>query len=197
MEQNQSKKGSCMSYGKQQHTSIVSTTLGRTRVRVSQKRRTEEEMGRLVNTLNERLKSADARMNTRTGSILVRHPENNLEEVCAVLEDLGVIIAGVSGHYLPWTEGRSRTASGMTEALADINRRLGAATYGIVNLQLLVPFGLGTLALVQLMRYGWQFQTAPWYVLAYAAFDSFVKLHYSRDMAQVGPAAEDDSGSVH
>jgi hypothetical protein len=154
-------------------------------------------MARLVDTLNDRLESAQALINVQTGSILVQHPQHNLEDICAVLEDLGVIVTGISGHHVPWTEGKSRAASGMTEAFSDLNRRLGLATHGIVNLQLLVPFGLGTLAVLQFLRYGWQFEAAPWYVLAYAAFDSFIKLHYSRDMKQTAPSSEDDAGNLH
>jgi hypothetical protein len=183
--------------GKHEHTHFASSMPGRTRVRVSQKRRTKEEMGRLVHALNDRLKSAEARVNVQTGSILLHHPENSLEDVRAALEDLGVVMTGISGLYIPWTEGKTRAAYGLTAALSDLNRRLGLATHGVVNLQLLVPFGLGALALAQLLRYGWQFQTAPWYVLAYASFDSFIKLHYSREMEPVGRSSGEDAGSVH
>jgi hypothetical protein len=78
-----------------------------------------------------------------------------------------------------------------------LNHWFGLATNGIVNLQLLVPFGLGALALRQLLRYGWQIEAAPWYVLAYAAFDSFIKLHYTRDGERVEESSEEDAGSVH
>jgi hypothetical protein len=182
---------------KGQHTRIVSSTPGRTRVRVSEKRRTMEEMGRLAERLKERLNAIDAQINVQTGSIVLQHPQNGLEEVCSVLKDLGVILTGLTDTGVVWAGGRTRAASEITGAVYRLNHWFGLATNGIVNLQLLVPFGLGALALRQLLRYGWQIESAPWYVLAYAAFDSFIKLHYTRDGERVEESSEEDAGSLH
>jgi hypothetical protein len=182
---------------KSQHTRIISSTPGRTRVKVSEKRRTREEMGRLAKTLKERLPAADAQINLQTGSIVLRHPQNTLEDVCSVLKDLGVILIGLTGSGAVWAGGRTRAAAEITGAVSRLNRWFGLATNGIVNLQLLVPFGLGALALRQLLRYGWQIEAAPWYVLAYAAFDSFIKLHYTHGGTGVEESLKEDAGSVH
>jgi hypothetical protein len=182
---------------KHEHTRIVSSTPGRTRVKVSLKRRSKEEMGLLATALKDRLHPVDARINIQSGSILVHHPENTLEDVCAVLKDLGVMLVTVSGGDMAWPGGKTKIASEITDAVSGLNRRLGLATSGFVNLQVLVPFGLGALALRQLLRYGWQFEVVPWYVLAYAAFDSFVKLHYSREAQPVQPSSGQDAGAVH
>ena len=80
---------------KHEHTRIVSSTPGRTRVKVSLKRRSKEEMGLLATALKDRLHPVDARINIQSGSILVHHPENTLEDVCAVLKDLGVMLVTV------------------------------------------------------------------------------------------------------
>jgi hypothetical protein len=189
--------GGLMFEVKAQHTRIVSSTPGRTRVKVSEKRRTQEEMGRLAKTLRERLSAADAQINLLTGSIVLQHPQNNLEDVCSVLKDLGVILIGLTDSGAVWAGGRTRAASEITGAVSRLNRWFGDATNGMVNLQLLLPFGLGVLALRQLLRYGWQIESAPWYVLAYAAFDSFIKLHYTRDRDRVMESTEEDAGSVH
>ena len=186
-----------MSAVNHEHTRIVSSIPGRTRVKVSPKRRTVEEMGRLAKTLKDRLGSADARMNVTTGSIVVSHPQSSLEDLISVLEDVGVLVIGLTGSHLAFVGGRARAASHITGAVAGLNEVIEHATNGLINLRLVFPFGLAALALRQLLRYGWQFEAAPWYVLAYAAFDSFVKLHYSRGMEQVGPCSEDDAGSVH
>jgi len=179
------------------HLEIAHHVPGRTRVKVSPKHRTAEEMEWLAKTLKDRLGSADARMNVKTGSIVVSHPQSSLEEVCTALEDVGVLVIGLTGSHLAFEGGRTRVASHITGAVADLNQRLERATNDLINLRLAVPFGLAGLALRQQLRYGWQFEAAPWYVLAYAAFDSFVKLHYSREMEQVGPCSQDDAGSVH
>lgn len=186
-----------MAEEKGQHTRIVSSTPGRTRVKVSEKRRTQEEMGRLAARLKERLGAVDARINVETGSIVLQHHQNSLEEVSSVLKDLGVILIGLTDNGVEWAGGKTRAAAEITGAVSRLNHWLGLATGGVVNLQVLAPFGLGALALRQLLRYGWQIETAPWYVVAYAAFDSFIKLHDTRDGERVAKSFEEDAGSVH
>jgi hypothetical protein len=46
-----------------------------------------------------------------------------------------------------------------------------------VDLRFLFPLSLSLLALRQLLVKGWQLELIPWYVLAWYAFDSFIKLH--------------------
>jgi hypothetical protein len=77
--------------------------------------------------------------------------------------------------------GKSEMASDLTTAISDLNKQVGLATNGVVDLRLLVPVGLGALAIRQLLRNGLQIEAAPWYVLAYYAFDSFIKLHYTAE----------------
>jgi hypothetical protein len=74
---------------KPKRTRIVSSTPGRTRIRVSHKRRTEQEMNRIAAALTERIGVTAASANVQTGSILVHHPETALDEVLGVLRDLG------------------------------------------------------------------------------------------------------------
>ncbi len=78
----------------------------------------------------------------------------------------------------------SEVASNLTDAVADLNKRVAQATNGVVDLRWLIPVGLGALAVRQLRRNGLKIETAPWYVLAYYAFDSFIKLHYTRTQRQ-------------
>lgn len=165
------------------HTHVVSSTPGRTRLRVSQKRRSQEEMTRIAHALKAHPQISDVRTNVQTGSIVVHHSEADgcCHEILATLQDLGIVIGGIAGIEIPSPNGKSAVAEDFTSAVYDLNQRVGEATNGLIDLRLLIPIGLGTLAIRQLLRNGWQIEAAPWYVLAYYAFDSFIKLHYTQE----------------
>ncbi|MFB2936014.1 HMA2 domain-containing protein [Aerosakkonemataceae cyanobacterium BLCC-F154] len=166
------------------HTHIASSTPNRTRVKLSQKRRNADEMARIVHALKEHRQIIDIRPNVNTGSIVIYHAEDegNAEDIQAILQDLGIILGKVAD--VPIVEGKSEVAKDLTHAIYDLNQRVGQASGGLVDLRFLVPVGLGTLAIHQLLRNGWQFETVPWYVLAWYSFDSFIKLHYTSDPEQ-------------
>jgi hypothetical protein len=170
-----------MSTHKQTH--IVSSTPHRTRFRVSQKRRNKAEMKRIAEALKAEPDVTEVHTNVQTGSIVVQHEyrHNSLQDISATLQDLGIILGTVVGVEIPSMDGKSAVASDLTSAVSDLNKRVGEATKGIVDLRFIIPLGLGTLAIRQLLRNGWQIEAAPWYVLAYYAFDSFIKLHYTEE----------------
>jgi hypothetical protein len=163
------------------HTHVVSSTPERTRLRVSRKRRNPEEMARIAKALKAHSEVHDVRTNVETGSIVVHHAhnDNSLDEISAVLQDLGVILGSAIDVDLPSSEGKSEVATTLTDAISDLNDRVGTATDGVVDLRMLVPAGFAALALRQLLENGWEIETIPWYALAWYAFDSFIKLHYS------------------
>lgn len=165
------------------HTHIVSSTPGRTRLRVSPQRRNHQEMGRIANTLKTYPDIHEVRTNVQTGSIVVHHAEkhSSLEDIKAALQDLGVILGSITDVEVPSMNGKSAVASDITSAIKDLNERVGQTTDGLVDLRFLIPLGLGTLAIHQLLRNGWQFETVPWYALAWYSFDSFIKLHYTAE----------------
>ncbi len=72
----------------------------------------------------------------------------------------------------------SEVAEEMLEAVRELNVQLEWLTNGYVDLRLLMPLGLGTLALGQLITQGPKLEEIPWYNLAWYAFDSFNKLNY-------------------
>jgi hypothetical protein len=88
-----------------------------------------------------------------------------------------VIVGSVAGVHIPVAEDKTKLASSLVGAVARLHIRVGIATRGVVDLRLLVPLGFGGLAILQLVRRGFQFEAAPWYVLAYVAFDSYARLH--------------------
>jgi hypothetical protein len=167
---------------KHQHTRIVSSTPGRTRFRVSHKHRTRKDIGHIVDAIQDRFGGeVEAHADVRTGSILVHHPHHSAGDITSIMADLEVIFGGIADVDIPSPGGRTKVASNIADAVSDLNSRIGLMTHGIINLRVLVPMGLGALALFQLLRRGLQIEMAPWYVLAYAAFDSFVMLHRATD----------------
>ena len=165
------------------HTHVVSSTPSRTRLRVSHKRRNPQEMARIAKALNAHPDVQDVRTNVQTGSLVVHHADNDnsLDEISAILQDLGIVLGSIADVELPLSQGKSEIAADLTSAVKDLNDRFGQTTNGVVDLRLLIPVGLATLALRELIRNGWDFETAPWYVLTWYAFDSFIKLHYTAE----------------
>jgi hypothetical protein len=140
-------------------------------------------MGRITTAFKAHPEVHDVRANVHTGSIVVHHAhkDNSLDEITAVLQDLGVILGSATDVDPPFIPGKSGVAEDLTSAVSDLNQRVGVATNGAVDLRMLVPVGLATLAVRELIRNGWEFETAPWYVLTWYAFDSFIKLHYTAE----------------
>ncbi len=155
-------------------TRVVSSTPGRLRVRVAPQHRSSGEMQRIANALEAQPNINQVQINSESGSITINHNSNNssLKNVFATLKDLGIIFANV-------TEGNTEAASQVSNAVVDLNNRVRQATGGAVDLRFLFPLGLSTLAVRQLIAKGLEFETIPWYVLAWYAFDSFIKLHGS------------------
>ncbi len=165
------------------HTHVVSSTPSRTRLRLSPKRRNPEEMARIAKALKAHPDVHEVRANLQTGSIIVHHShkDHSWDEISAILQDLGIVLGSITDVDLPFSRGKSEVAADLTSAVSDLNERVGLATDGVVDLRLLVPIGLAALSLRELSRNGWEFQAAPWYVLAWYAFDSFIKLHYTAE----------------
>ncbi|WYL97580.1 MAG: HMA2 domain-containing protein [Gloeotrichia echinulata IR180] len=153
-------------------TKVISDTPGRLRLRVSQPYRQAKEMQRIAHTLEAQPNISQVRTNIHHGSILINHDgkDDSLENVLAALEDMGIIVADI-------TEKNPDASTGVTNAVVDLNKRIEQATNGAVDLRFLFPMGLGILAVRQLLVKGVQLEVIPWYVLAWYAFDSFIKLN--------------------
>lgn len=176
------------------HTHVVSSTPSRTRLRVSRQRRNPQEMSRIAQAINAHPEVYEVKTNLQTGSIVVHHEpmDSSLDELSAILQDLGVVLGSMTDVDLPMTGGKSEVAADLTRAISDLNERVGQAANGVIDLRMLVPVGLATLALRELIRTGWEFETAPWYVLAWYAFDSFIKLHYTAEPSSPQPQSRNN-----
>jgi Heavy metal associated domain 2 len=153
------------------YTKVVSSTPGRLRLRVVHSHRQPEKMQRIARALSANSHINRVKTNIYHGSILINHDSNNdsLENVIATLKDLGIVFADV-------TEGNTEAAAGLSSAVADLNQRIKQSTKGAFDLRILFPLGLASLSLRQLLNKGLQLEIIPWYVLAWYAFDSFIKL---------------------
>ncbi|MGM3306840.1 HMA2 domain-containing protein [Anabaena sp. WFMT] len=153
-------------------TKIVSDTPGRLRLRIAAENRQAEKMQHIANFLTAQPHINEVRTNIHHGSIVINHDGKNgaLAEILATLKDIGVIFADI-------THGNTEAATGISNAVIDLNQRVERATDGTVDLRFLFPFGLSFLAIRQLMIKGLQLEVIPWYVLAWYAFDSFLKLN--------------------
>ncbi|GAA6618866.1 HMA2 domain-containing protein [Scytonema sp. NUACC26] len=153
-------------------TKVVSSTPGRLRLRVASQQRQLGDMERIAKALEAQPNISHVRTNIQNGSIVIQHDtqDGSLENVLATLRDLGIIFAEI-------TLGKSEAAAGVSDAVVDLNKRVKKATNNSVDLRFLFPLGLGILSIRKLLTQGLQFEIIPWYVLAWYAFDSFIKLH--------------------
>ncbi|BAZ38069.1 hypothetical protein NIES4101_40040 [Calothrix sp. NIES-4101] len=152
-------------------TKIVSDTPGRLRLRVANQHRKPEKIQPLIQALQEHSNINQVRTNISQGSITINHEgEDSWNNVMATLKDLGVIFGDIIDVH-------TDAAIGVSNTVIDLNQRVKQATSGQLDIRVLFPFGLGCLAIRQLIIKGLQFDVIPWYVLAWYAFDSFIKLH--------------------
>jgi len=166
-----------------QHTQVVSSIPGRTRFKVPQKRRNSQEMERLTNSLQAHPDVHDVKYNVQTGSILVHHDpqHSDANELKDVLRDVGCVFTDVTGTSDLVSAGSSDgNGFDFGSAIADLNERVLQLTNGTVDLRYILPLGLGALAVVQFLTYGWQFDIVPWFILLYFAIDSFIKLNFDQ-----------------
>ncbi|WP_414566719.1 MULTISPECIES: DUF5132 domain-containing protein [unclassified Anabaena] len=76
-----------------------------------------------------------------------------------------------------FTDGKSVIAQDLENLMSDINADVNRMTNGVADLRLLAPLALGLFAIGQLIKQGLKFEEIPWYILAWFAFDAFIKLN--------------------
>ena len=193
---------------------IVSHAPGRMRVRLHPEHRATADLQQIERDLNARDGVASVQTNARTGSVLVHYDRHSLgrDDLTAILHDVGIVAMellgaeevsrGLSDEVDDGAAERasaaphSSTATGVLDALTDLDRRLSELTGGKLDVKLLVPIGLGTLALRQILTTGLGLAEVPGYVLLWYTFDSFYKLHQRKTAALVEKAVEraDETG---
>ncbi|MBV9100365.1 MAG: hypothetical protein JOZ46_12530 [Candidatus Dormibacteraeota bacterium] len=158
---------------------VTHSAAGRMRVRVAG---TRADRTRALRAAHDQLRDrASVSTNARTGSALIAYDPAELDAaaVVAMLREADHMFRRLEP---PAVRRRvdgpgSQVAHRLQGVLGGANRSVYAATQGGVDLRVLVPAAFAGLALRQLVRQGVRVRDAPWYVLAYYAFDSYMKLH--------------------
>ncbi len=88
-------------------------------------------------------------------------------------------------RYRTYPDGKSQVAQDFINIMSDFNADVKNMTNGMADLRLLVPLALSILAIRQVLVKGLQLEDIPWYILAWFAFDSFVKLHSTSESQPV------------
>ncbi len=153
---------------------LLSAVPGRVRLKVFAGRRRPDELERVRAALDALPGVSAVQASARTGSVLVRHEpaSTGIDDLRAALQELGLALV-----YPESSPGAQMTPARRVLKTADaansrVGRRLGGS-----DLRLLFPAALGLLSLRQAARDAPGLAQAPWYVLAWYAFDSFLKLN--------------------
>ncbi len=155
---------------------VVSAIPGRLRFKVPVERRSPEAMRRITNAFSA-IEVSGVDTNVQTGSVLVHYdpeklPFDELEDAFDEFDATPVF----GPRLVERGVAEASPSARVVDVAQELNRRVARATRG-ADLRLLVPLGLGALSVRQAFRDSPGLKQAPWYVLAWYAFDSFVKLN--------------------
>ncbi len=171
---------------------ILSLTPGRMRIGVALSPGQANQLTLMGVSLKDQVGIERVRENgySRTVTIFYNPQSVNSAQIVDKLEKLGLNFSDRLTKSSPVIAEYSRAAVEVTQVTKNLNQGVRKASNSIVDLGFLIPFCFGLLAWRQLMLKGWQLETIPWYVLAWYAFDSFIKLQRidegSRDSWQQG-----------
>lgn len=159
---------------------VASAMPGRLRIRLDRAHRGNGALDRVEESLEARDGIDAVAASSTTGSVLVHYDPRALghDDVLAMLRDAGIVIGEVARSVTSEEDiGHSVISTRILDVLTDLDRRLSRATNGVVDIKLLFPLTLGTLAIRQIATSGLGLSTVPGYVLLWYTFDSFYKLH--------------------
>ncbi|HEY9752374.1 MAG TPA: hypothetical protein V6C46_05455 [Coleofasciculaceae cyanobacterium] len=153
---------------------VLSQTPDRLRVRLAQAYWEPEVMEQIALALQQLMDSVQrVKTNPQTGSLTLYlgAGQESWETIVGPLEEMGVIAIAADAADLP------SASQQLTGLMASWNQRVNQWTEGTADLRFLMPMALAILALRRLLAKGGGLQSAPWYILAWYAFDSFIKLN--------------------
>jgi hypothetical protein len=151
---------------------VVSAIPGRLRLRLTGRWRAADELRRVSEALEELTGVSEAKASDLTGSVVVR-----FEPGAVGPEDIGARLSRLGLEVRPATSAAPVSGVGRVAAGARGLDGLVQQGTGGLELRLLVPVGLGLLAARQAVVARQELRRAPWYVLGWYAFDSFLKLN--------------------
>lgn len=147
------------------------------RVRLTIPARSANALAAMVEALESWPEVLEVQARPRTGSVIVRYETTatTSDALWAALDDAGVVRPGpenapAAGGEPTGSAQRIRAAA--SSANAAVERGTGGS-----DLRLLVPLALGMQSLRQAAQGHHRLRDAPWYVLAWYAFETFMKFH--------------------
>ena len=158
---------------------ILSQTPGRIRIKVASSPHQIEQIDLIVVDLKNQLEIERVRTNFHSGTITIFYNPQSINAVNILnrLTNLGLVFSDKLKKSSSYSPQYSIATVEVTKVTKNLNQRIRHTTKGLVDLSFLIPLSFGLLAWRQLMVKGWQLEIIPWYVLAWYAFDSFIKLH--------------------
>ncbi|MBE9205282.1 DUF5132 domain-containing protein [Nostoc sp. LEGE 06077] len=99
------------------------------------------------------------------------------------IEEFNYRKCSTSSAYL--TDYKSAIAQDLLNIMSDFNADVYKMTNRAADLRLIIPLGLGLFAMTQLIKQGLKLEYIPWYIIAWFAFDSFIKLNVSETSQRV------------
>jgi len=167
---------------------------GRIRIKVDRHDLTDRLSALLQSALSAMPEVSEVRVQPMTGSITVYSGLRRLDPLM-LSQRLGSLRLmsldpSVGDPYADKMLPMSETARNIKSTFHGVDARLGELTNGRWDLRTVVPFALGALAVRAFIAESAALTAAPWYVLAWYAFDSFWKLN--QDHAVVVDDSEDE-----
>lgn len=166
-----------------QPASVVHQSPGRTRIRLPRPGRDAATMAKAKEATSLVPGVHHVEVNPTTGSLLLHHrgSEPDMELLSGKLEAaVGLILDAVPPRERPRARGEvSVLARNVRTGFAELDARVVEATGGWLDLKMAVPLALLGAAALQLIATEGSIGVVPPYLLAYYAFDTFIKFHES------------------
>ena len=179
---------------------VVHAVPGRVRVKLNRDELTDEFSRELRSALLALSGVEDVRANRRTGSVVIHYDPDELD-VGGLIDlartaNLLALDALAADPYASKQLPPSLTAQRVQRTFHEVDVRLAELSNGRWDLRSVVPAAFALLSARQILRDFGALGSAPWYVLAWYAFDSFIKLHqeHSHPITPAQPPAAPADG---
>ena len=160
---------------------VVHQIPGRARVKLDRRELDPEMLVRIEQTVGSAPGIYECTVNRATGSLLLRYDEERVD--LAQLVRLPEATSGTTGagRARPGSDDKPEHLSAWAHAVnrwfGRLDKRLRVASEDRFDVKMVVPIAFGTLAIRQFIAQAGSLPTIPWYVVAWYAFDSYLKLH--------------------
>ena len=156
---------------------VLHHTPGRLRLRLPREALDARDTSPLTDALTGLQGVLQVRVARPASSLLVRYDPASvrLEDLMAALHRAGLHVITTAPDTAASPPGEPTALSRLIDRLAgQMDARVERATGHLLDLRTMVPLGLGALALREVLA--GRLQAAPWYVLLWWSFDSYLKL---------------------